>query len=303
MKKILFFLILFFLTVVGSGQAGVPGFMKARMGTLTGQFYVVQEQPLKNALVSFFNKSDGQPPIIGSARRVPDMVSRTDESGSFSVKLLPGEYYMGALVREVKDGPGPPREGESYFFAMKGAGELRLFEVKSKQVTTVGIIRGTTPDKLTEYKQYVVMKGRVIDEKGDPFKGALVTVKDKLNAPRPKFVGERVGADGKYEIRLPPGRYYLMARESLRRGRPRAGSFVGSYGKTGPSNGGALAGAGSGARGEKQVATEAVAIETKEGEVYDNLDIIMFAIPDPEETRIKYEKEARKRQDPEGKIP
>lgn len=296
MRRALLFAIIFFVCTVATTFAAVPGFMKAKMGTLAGKFYIDKDVPLTKGIVSLFSTKDGPPPIVGSSRRVPDMVTRTDGSGKFSVKLVPGAYYMGALVRDIKGGPGPPREGEDYFFAMTGQGELRQFKVKRRQLTEAGAIEGTTPDKFTEFKNFVIMAGRVFDEHGVPFKGAIVTVKEKLNAPRPKYVAKRVGADGKYELKLPAGRYYLMARESLRRGRPKAGSFVGAYGKTGPSNSGSPTRAG-GVLKEKPDAGTALVIEAKVGEVYYNLDITMFAIPDPEKTRIQNEREARKRTD------
>jgi len=276
-------------------QAGVPGFMKARMGSLEGEFYQTPNQPLANGVVSFFNEKGGDPPIVGSIRRVPDLVSRTDAKGRFSAKLLPGRYYMGAMVRDIKDGPGPPRKGEEYFFAMANPGELRLFEVRSRRVNKVGRVRGTHPENFKEFKRYVVIRGRVVDEKGQPFTGAIITVKDKLNSPRPKYIGERVSSDGRYEVKLPPGRYYIMARESLRRGRPKVGSFVGAYGRGGPSNSTSPSRAQDGPKGKGGTDGEAVALECRASKVYENINITMYAIPDPEETRAQKEREARKR--------
>ena len=122
-------LTVFFVTV--NSWAEAPGFLKARMGTLTGEI-VIEGKPLPGAIVSFFNTASGPPPILGTVRRVPDMVTRTNQDGKFSVKLLPGSYFMGALVRQKGGGIGPPRPGEKFYFAHDKEGNLRSFDIKKR---------------------------------------------------------------------------------------------------------------------------------------------------------------------------
>jgi hypothetical protein len=294
------FLILTFAASLAYG--GVPGFMKEKMGTLEGQFLTEKDKPLVKGIVSFFNEQGGAPPLAGSARRVPDMVTRSDEAGHFSVKLLPGKYFMGALIRDPSAGPGPPREGEKYFFAMAEEGKLRVFEVKTKETTNTAEVMGESPDKFVQLKDFGIIQGEVKDEQGKPLAGILVTVKEDLSDPRPQYISEPTRKDGRYQLKLPPGKYFISARESLQTGRPRPGSYVGTYGKTAPveatrqtSTGGAPAGIGAQGSGG-----EAIVIEAKSGQTYDGVNINLYRIPDPEKTRQQYEEEARIRNENEA---
>lgn len=296
-------LILAVMLIASNAMAGVPGFMKARMGTLQGEVYV-GGKILPSAIVSFFDKKSGPPPVMGTARRVPDMVSRTNDKGEFSVKLLPGSYYMGAMVREMGQGPGPPRKGEEYFFIRTDSGKLRLFKVNKKALSKVGKVEGVKPGEFEEFKDFITIQGVVADESGKPTSGIMVNLKDSLKSPRPRYVSDRTDENGKYELRVPPGKYYVMARESLRGGRPRTGSYIGTYGKTAPIGEAAPANAG-GAMGGSPPGVgvqggggggEAILVEGKGGEVFSDVNIAMFRIPDPVETRRKFEESARARE-------
>ena len=96
-------------------HAALPGFMLKRMGTMKGQV-MVEGEPFGNSIVSFFLTSNGLPPVGKNMRRVPEFLARTDPEGNFSVKLAAGDYYIGMLMREDGAAPGPPREGENFFF-------------------------------------------------------------------------------------------------------------------------------------------------------------------------------------------
>ena len=116
---------------------------------------------------------------------------------------------------------------------------------------------------------------------------------------------EKTKENGTYEIKVPPGKYYVMAHEFIRGGRPRPGSSIGMYGKTAPSNvaipSNAMGGLGGnmppGIAAQSRSGVEAIPIEGKHGEVLENIDITMFNIPDPEKTRKKIEEEARARKE------
>ena len=308
-KRLVFLAVLASLAfVVSLAQAGVPGFMKARMGVAEGTFLSGTEiQPLAGAIVSFFNKDGGPPPIVGSVRRVPDMVSRTDQTGKFTVRLLPGQYYMGALVREANAGPGPPREGEKYFFAMAEEGKLLTFSVKTKETTQIGQVTGQTPDKFKEFSDFVTIRGTVADENGKAIEGILITIRDQPQSPRPKYISDRTKADGSYELKLPPGAYYIKARESLQGGRPRPGSYIGAYGKSAPvdsvapANSTGVSGGAPPGAGMQVGGGQALVLQTESGKVYEDVDIHLYKIPDPDDTRRKFEEEARIRKEAEAK--
>jgi len=282
------------------GWADVPGFMKEQMGTLKGTVYV-KDKVYAQAIVSFFDKANGPPPIVGSARRVPEAVDRSNAQGEFSVKLLPGTYYMGVMFREANKGMGPPRSGEEYFFIESEAGSLREFTVEPKKISEVGRVNGSAPGAFHEFAKFITIKGKISGEDGKPLAGAFVTLKDNMNAPRPRYISEGSAADGSFSIKVPPGKYFAVGRESIEGGKPGIGSAIGSYGKTAPlgnsgtpPNVGSQAGASQAARGLQGAGDgQAIAIEGKDGDVIENINIQMFKIPNPVETRDKFEAEAK----------
>lgn len=302
MKKTTMFALGFLLVLLtASGWAAGPDTMKAKMGTLKGTLYV-NDKPLANALISFFDKNIGPPPIMGSgARRVPEVLGRTNGKGAFSVKLLPGTFYMGALIRDANKGSGPPRAGEQFFFIESANGQLREFTITEKQVTEAGQVEGKVLDTAQQFKQIMTINGKVTGEKGEPLAGVLVTLKESMDAPRPKFISEGTAADGTYSMKVPPGRYFVVGRESIQGGKPAIGSYIGSYGKTNPTTGesappphsGSQPGASPAAMGLQSTGGgQALAVEGKAGEVINDINIQMFKIPDPVETRTKFEAEA-----------
>lgn len=280
--------------------AGVPGFLKNKMGTLNGQLFV-HEKPLADAIVSFFDSKGGPPPVVGSTRRVPDMVARTDDQGRFSVKLLAGSYCMGSLIREKGNGAGPPRDGEEYFFIRDSAGNLRTLEVRAKAISEVGRVDGVVPGMFKEFDDFIVIRGTITDETGKVLPGVLVTLRESLASSRPRYISKRTATDGSFEMKVPPGQYYVMARESLQGGRPLTGSYIGTYGKSAPlveatgqkgkdsSGGVSLGGGRQGGGGEAKV------VGGSKGEIISGIDIQMFRIPDPGATRQRFEEAARSR--------
>lgn len=303
MKKIIAFTLGLLLTLLGTGMADVPGFMKEMMGTLKGVVYV-KDKPYTNAIVAFFDKNGGPPPITGSARRVPDAIDRANEKGEFSSKLLPGTYFIGTMQREATKGFGPPREGEEFFFMRDDTGKLREFTVETKKLTDVGRTDGMAPGAFEEFKNFITIKGKVTSDEGKPLAGVLVTLKDNADAPRPKFISHATGADGTFSVKVPPGKYYIMARESIGGGKPGVGTFIGSYGKADPlgeavtPNMGSQPGASAAVKDIKSAGSgQTIAVEGKNGEVIENINIQMFKIPDPVATREKFEAEAKSKAD------
>lgn len=278
-------------------RADVPGFMKARMGTVKGTLYV-KGKKMPNAIVSFFDKNGGPPPIIGSARRVPDMVNRTNDKGEFSVQLLPGSYYMGAMPRPVSKGPGPPRPGEKYYFMRDEKKELRVLTVETRQEVLVGRVDGMPPDAFKELKDFVTMKGKITGEDNKPLAGIMVTLKDNMEAQRPKYISDPTKADGLWQMKVPPGKYYVIGRESSLGSKPGVGSYIGSYGKASSpldaaANSGKTAQPPAGGGGSPGAGTAgAIAVEGSSGAVLKDLDLVMFKMPDPGETRKKFETQA-----------
>ncbi|GAB4343574.1 MAG: hypothetical protein Kow0089_19450 [Desulfobulbaceae bacterium] len=272
------------------------------MGTLSGQVVTEDGKPVPGGVVSFFNTNKGIPPLFANMHRIPDIVGRMGTDGRFTASLLPGTYYMGALIiTDPGRGPGPPREGETFYFARDEKGNLREFSIATKEVKDVGRVIGALPDTFPLAKNLVTIEGRLLTGDGKkPFAGGVVLVKTDMNKPRPDFVSERTGEDGRFTLKLPADTpYYLLGRERAV-GRPVPGTYVGTYGSSSPiSEGGALP---IGAARPAQPAGGAPQIEGveigpseglpltvmgKAGETITGIDILMFKMPVPGEQREK----------------
>jgi hypothetical protein len=276
--------------------AAPPGFLMAKAGVLEGTLVIKDGKPIPGGvIVSFFNTKDGPPPIYGNMHRVPDMVSRTDDEGKFSVKLLPGVYNMGAMIRARGEGAGPPRGEEEFFFITGDDGKLKSFTVPQKETVKIGTVKGVPIDAVPEIKNSVIVKGKVVDEIGNAVEGAYVLVKNDVNSARPLFISEKTDKNGDYSLTLPAGiPYYLLARQNMRGGRPLAGSLVGTYGKTAPAGAegeyGIDAPVGVGGKGGQG---EALTVMGNKGAILTDININMFQVPNPEENREKFEKKFR----------
>jgi outer membrane protein OmpA-like peptidoglycan-associated protein len=287
----LFLLIIFTcLLIPATSQAAPPDFMLKKMGTMSGQIYV-NGTPSPFALVSFFLKEKGPPPIEGGMRRVPEFLSRTDAAGKFKINVLAGAYYVGVLIREPGAVPGPPREGEEFYFVSGKAGELSLLTIKEQEVVDKGHLNAESSETFRSLEDFFTVEGVVRDKKGAPVKGVVVLGKSQLNIPRPEFISKRTDANGSYQLKLPPQKsFYLVARETIAGSRPRPGSFIGTYGiesKTGlaaPS----IFGAGSSPPGvaNEEASNKALAVSGGPGEKLSNADIFMYMVPNPDKIRV-----------------
>lgn len=291
MKRVV--LLLIFLLLPGFAHGGLPGFMLKKMGTMRGQVYV-DGNPLPHAMVAFFQESKGLPPVPGARLRIPEFLSRLDSEGRFAVKLPSGRYYIGILIRDPADGPGPPRPGEKYFFAVDDKGELRLHEIADLQELDMGRINGALPEKFAglaagETADFFKVEGTVLDKNDAPFSGAIVFAKRIMNEPRPEYISDRTGEDGRFTLDLPTGNdFYLIARQTIAGARPLPGQFMGTYGivsETGLASP-SIFGAGSPPPGvldeNKNAGDRAQTVTASQGEVVGDIRIHMYAIPDPQ---------------------
>jgi hypothetical protein len=277
---------------VSTSQAALPGYMLKKMGTINGQIFV-DDKPMPFAMISFFLKKKGPPPIDDGMRRVPELLSRTNSEGKFKTNLVAGEYYLGILMRPPNAGPGPPREGEKYYFAGMKQGELSIISVKAQEVADIGRLNAVPPDsfKSIELEEFYTVKGVVRNAKGAPYQGVVVLGKSLLNIPRPEFISLRTGPDGSFQLKLPVSKpFYLVGRETIASARPRAGSYIGTYGiksKSGlatPS----IFSAGSPPPGvmSEDNGNRALLVNGGVGEVVSGIDIFMYKVPDPEEIKV-----------------
>ena len=215
MKKCLLALLVVLFIFPITCLAAPPGFMKTKMGTLSGQVVDDSGQPLKGGIVSFFNTEKGIPPLYGNMHRIPDMVGRMAPDGTFSVKLLPGSYYMGALlITDPNRGPGPPKKGEKFYFAKNTSGNLLEISLKIQEVKDAGKISTALPESFPQANKLVTINGRLLYEDGKPFIGGVVLVKTDMNKARPDFVSARTNDAGLFTLQLPPDtEYFLLVKD------------------------------------------------------------------------------------------
>lgn len=261
--------------------AAPPSAAGQSAGTMTGKV-LFQEDLSKGGVVSFFYKRQGPPPDSGTSRQVPDRIARLNPDGTFSVKLSAGVYYMGAMQWYKGRQPGPPKAGEKFIFIRDGSGKLKTFTVTADEHIDIGEVTGSAPADFVEAADSFTLKGRVTDESGKPFAGAVVLLKYNMNAPRPSYISEVTGEQGTYEFHVPAGTYYLIARPQLSMiGRPKPGSYLGTYGETVQKPIG----------GRTMDDSMSKAVTGKRGDIHENLDIMMFKLPDPEARRKKIQED------------
>lgn len=291
MKKISCSLLALFVCMSAAAvvMAATPDFMVKRMGTIDGQIYIDGHRA-PYALVSFFIEEKGLPPVDEGLRRVPEFLSRTDVEGKFRIKVPAGSYYVGVLLRQPGAVPGPPREGEEYYFVRAKDSGLGVLSIKAQESTDVGRLNAEPAGSFKSAEDSFVVRGAVRDKEGNPVEGVVVLGKSQLNIPRPEFISERTDETGFYQLRLPPGKpFYLVARQTVAGTRPRPGSHIGTYGIVSESGLAApsIFGAGSPPPGAVSDGNESKArsVSGAPGEVVDNADIFMYTVPDPEGIR------------------
>jgi outer membrane protein OmpA-like peptidoglycan-associated protein len=289
--SLLFCLMLLSLPVVPA-QADLPGFMLAQMGTLNGQIFV-DDKPLPKAIVAFFPAKRGLPPLTMDMISIPEFMGLSDADGKFSIKLMPGTYYLGMLIRETPSKPGPPRPGEPFFFAAEPSGSLRQFTLGTMENLEIGRVDGAKTDTFKEISDTFLVKGAVVDDQGQPFPEVLIFAKENLSQPRPDFISERTGKDGLFALRVPAGRtYYLFARPSIGFRKPAPGESMGVYGIK-SANGlisPVISGVGGPPPGVDSATGETSGNNPKpvtagSTEIVSGIEIVMYKIPDAEELK------------------
>ena len=283
-------------TILASTSAfAAPAHLQFRMGTMEGQVFF-DGKPLANVLLAFFLDSKGLPAIPGGMGRIPDSLSRADAEGKFTVKLRQGSYYLGVLQRGPDERIGPPRPGETFYFADDGQGKLRRLSITDFKQVDHGRIDCSPASIFTAEEERFTAEGIVLEGEGSgPVAGAMVLAKKgNQKIRRPDYFSEPTGEDGKFSINLPPGdTYYLIARKLITGTRPNPGESIGKLGTESAGDtpaaitrDGAVPPPGIIDReGVRQVAADAIPITGTRGEVVSGLKIYMYKMPDSQEIR------------------
>ncbi len=205
--------------------------------------------PLQGAYVYIYQKGMD---LYGPAMTVS---KPTDASGRFELALPPGDYIAVARKRQNGEMAGPVLAGDnkSDFIELHLKGEARQLTMLAP--TKLGDERRlstTLPEGKTG------LSGTIRDAAGHPVEGARVHVYDHVQmSERPKFVSEKTGPDGRYQIFLPKGgTYYLAARDKFG-GPPQIGDLYGRY---------------------DQGTIEPSAVVVRDGEILQNVDITVTKV-------------------------
>jgi len=235
MRRRLCMLLLLFAVLLSAGtsiaqQNEEPG---PGPGQVSGALFTKEGAPMNGGLVYFFTRT-GPLPDPERYWRVPDFMAEIGEKGEFSLELLEGEYYIGAIKRAAgKTENGPPEIGDLFYKGVDANGKPSSFIVKKGERTDLGAIRGAVPFKgLPAGNKISAIKGKVITPNGKPVKGALVfAFLTPSIMGKPAFASYRTGKDGTYVLRVDEGgSFFLRARDIYGGGPPVTGALIGNYG-------------------------------------------------------------------------
>jgi len=215
--SILLMLLLLSLLVGCSEQSVSGGDSKKELVEVQGAVTA----PLEKAMLYIYKKGMD---LYGPAFAVSD---ETDRDGKFTISLPEGEYVTVVRKRANGTAVGPVVAGDnrSEFISLqvkKGMSPLTL-----SAPIKIGDNRRLTAQ---DGKSTTGLAGRITDADGNPIEGLRIQVYDHVQmSERPKFVSEKTGPDGRYQVLLPlGGTYYISARDNFG-GPPKLGDLYGRY--------------------------------------------------------------------------
>ena len=240
---------------------------------VSGRIMIDGQEPMSGGRVAFFAEEYGPPSHFGNLRRIPERLSVIEQDGTFSLQLLAGRYYMGAMSRDWSMGPGPPQPGEKTYSAMDANNNLLLVAIANETETKLGPITVRHRDQSTNLQEVFTLIGTLKDSAGQPLEGAVVLVKINPRVRRPNFISKKTGPDGRFNIQLPAGRsYYLLAKDMVSAGRPKDGRLIGAY---------------TGSDSVANIIPRPVPVAGMAGEIINDINITLIQLPNPEERKKK----------------
>jgi hypothetical protein len=170
--------------------------------TLKGKMADIEGRPMEGAKLFLYDSSN--------VRRPADFISAlSDSSGLVKMILPPGKYW--AVARFKADGKyGPLLPGD------KHSGDPLEIDMAGDEVAAdfvIADIRELGQKKRAAATDAIRLKGKILDIQGVPVANAyLFASRSQEFGALPDFVSAWTGADGVYELYLPPdGIYYAAA--------------------------------------------------------------------------------------------
>jgi len=207
-----------------------------KTGSITGTIMISGVGPLTGGQVMVYDAAVGPPPMPFKYERTPDIAKDVDTDGKFRVELPPGKYYISAIKRLSGERIGPPQTGDYVFRSLDEKGAPREYLIQTGSLIDIGTVSAAPlkPERLLSHAVTTSIEGVVKGENNRPVADAVVAafVTPAMQG-KPLFVSTKTGKDGKYVLQVPPGTYYIRARNVFASGPPKEGQIVGYYGEGG----------------------------------------------------------------------
>lgn len=208
-------------------------------GFVTGRVLLPSGKPMKNALVLFYVRQNGPPPFPERYWRVPDIEAPVGPEGKFSVELIEGEYYVGAIGRESsKIVPEPPAEGDILMLVKDKHGQPKVVTISEGKTINVGNQKGFIYHKSgLKNNNLTTIEGTISGTDGTPAPNLFVfAFQSPERGRRPLFVSDRTNKSGKYVLKVDGvGPFYLRVRDTYGGGRPQSNQLMGAFGGDEPA--------------------------------------------------------------------
>jgi hypothetical protein len=203
-------------------------------GLVTGKVLIPNGKPMKHGLMLCYSKQSGPAPFPERYWRVPDIVVPVGSDGKFSIELVEGEYYIGAIGRESsKIIPGPPSDGDVLMLHKDKSGIPKIIKVVEGKTIDLGKQKGRIYRESTKKGINIMsVEGMITMQDNTPVPGAFVfAFQSPERGKRPVFASEKSDKDGRYILRVDGvGPYYLIARDTYGGGKPQVGQLKGVFG-------------------------------------------------------------------------
>ena len=210
-------------------------------GFVRGRAVLASGKPMQHAVVLFYVRQNGPPPLPERYWRVPESVFPVGTDGTFTAELQEGEYYVGAIGRESSQlVPGPPGEGDLLALARNKSGKPVVVTVAAGKPVENVVLKGY-PYRSSGSKKNdktTTIEGTVLLKDGAPASGIFVfAFLSPERGSKPVFASGKTDKSGKYRLRVDgDGTFYVKARETYGGGKPQNGQLVGVYGDDEPAS-------------------------------------------------------------------
>lgn len=179
----------------------LPAFAEQK-AVLKGRILDMEGKALKGASVFIYDSSE--------TKRAVDLVSaQTGEDGFFRVALPSGRFWAIARIKAGgRYGLGPLMPGDKF------SGEPMEIELAPGEERVVDFVVMDIMEFSRQKKKissdYIRIKGRITDEKGQPVRMAYAFANMQEKSPKiPDYLSAWTDDEGQYTLYLPRGEYYV----------------------------------------------------------------------------------------------